>query len=338
MTATKWVWDVVAQAFVQPQSTWAQIDALVASGGGMSNPMSALGDIIYEDAVPAPNRLAGNTNNDNRFLRSKASGGVAQVPAWQRILCPDIDADTNNSMFFGGGGGSITTGSLNVSVGYTALNALSSGAANMAIGAYAATLLTTQSHNVAMGYNSMQSSMGNFNTALGSGSFLNGTGDNNACMGYQAMYGASSGSYNTIIGTQGLYTPGTAAQNVVIGFQAGGSCSGDNNVLVGLWAGYTCGTGNVMLGWRSGFYETGSNKLFIDNAQRASEADGRAKALIYGIFAAATTDQYLTINGYFFLPTIKSGANQGASGAAAGELWKTASHLLLPDNVVMIGV
>ena len=36
--------------------------------------------------------------------------------------------------------------------------------------------------------------------------------------------------------------------------------------------------------------------------------------------------------------SIKSGATQGGAGASAGELWKTASHATLPDNVVLIGV
>jgi hypothetical protein len=43
-------------------------------------------------------------------------------------------------------------------------------------------------------------------------------------------------------------------------------------------------------------------------------------------------------NGDLFIPGIKSGATQVAAGAAANELWKTASHATLPDNVVMIGV
>jgi hypothetical protein len=38
------------------------------------------------------------------------------------------------------------------------------------------------------------------------------------------------------------------------------------------------------------------------------------------------------------LTNIKSGANQAGAGAAAGEMWKTASHATLPDNVLMIGV
>jgi len=45
-----------------------------------------------------------------------------------------------------------------------------------------------------------------------------------------------------------------------------------------------------------------------------------------------------TSRGSAFIGTIKSGATQVAAGAIAGEIWKTASHALLPDNVLMIGV
>ncbi len=38
------------------------------------------------------------------------------------------------------------------------------------------------------------------------------------------------------------------------------------------------------------------------------------------------------------LNSIKSGATQGAAGAAVDEVWKTASHATLPDNVLLIGV
>ena len=41
--------------------------------------------------------------------------------------------------------------------------------------------------------------------------------------------------------------------------------------------------------------------------------------------------------GNLFL-AVKSGATQAAAGAAADEIWKTASHATLPDNVLMIGV
>lgn len=45
-----------------------------------------------------------------------------------------------------------------------------------------------------------------------------------------------------------------------------------------------------------------------------------------------------TVRGLPFLNNLKSGATQGGAGAAANEVWKTASHATLPDNVLMIGV
>jgi hypothetical protein len=38
------------------------------------------------------------------------------------------------------------------------------------------------------------------------------------------------------------------------------------------------------------------------------------------------------------ISNIKSGSSQSAAGAVAGEIWKTAAHVLLPNNVLMIGV
>jgi len=52
----------------------------------------------------------------------------------------------------------------------------------------------------------------------------------------------------------------------------------------------------------------------------------------YGATTLHRFDNPLTI------ANIKSGATQAGAGAAANELWKTASHATLPDNVVMIGV
>jgi hypothetical protein len=43
-------------------------------------------------------------------------------------------------------------------------------------------------------------------------------------------------------------------------------------------------------------------------------------------------------NGGYIYANARAGATQIASGASAGEVWKTASHATLPDNVLMIGV
>lgn len=109
------------------------------------------------------------------------------------------------------------------------------------------------------------------------------------------------GEYSVFVGWLAGYEATTAEGVVAVGANAGHSLTtGDSNTLIGTESGYTLTTGvnNVFLGFESGYYETGSNKLFIDNAARANEADARVKALVYGIFDAATANQYLTVNGH----------------------------------------
>lgn len=61
----------------------------------------------------------------------------------------------------------------------------------------------------------------------------------------------------------------------------------------------------------------------------------------YALYSAGgdidITDGDITTNGNLFIG-VKSGATQGAAGAAANEVWKTAGHASLPNNVLMIGV
>jgi hypothetical protein len=54
-----------------------------APGGGMTNPMTTLGDIIYENSTPAPARLAGNTTSTMYLLSQTGTGTVSAVPAWK---------------------------------------------------------------------------------------------------------------------------------------------------------------------------------------------------------------------------------------------------------------
>ena len=57
---------------------------------GFVNPMTTLGDIIYENGTPAPARLAGDTSNARKFLRTQSASGVAQAPAWDTLQAGDI--------------------------------------------------------------------------------------------------------------------------------------------------------------------------------------------------------------------------------------------------------
>lgn len=56
------------------------------SSGGMSNPMTTLGDIIYQDSTPAPARLAGNTTTARNFLTQTGNGTISAAPAWFNLF------------------------------------------------------------------------------------------------------------------------------------------------------------------------------------------------------------------------------------------------------------
>lgn len=74
--------------------------------------------------------------------------------------------------------------------------------------------------------------------------------------------------------------------------------------------------------------DTEANMLFLDSSANA-------------LYLGGTTNGVKINKGgvmKFIGTALKSGATQAAAGAAAGEVWKTASHATLPDNVLMVGV
>jgi hypothetical protein len=71
----------------QPAAGQAQI-----TWSGFSNPMTTLGDIIYENATPTPARLAGNTTTTRNFLRQVGNGSISAAPAWDTLTATDLAA------------------------------------------------------------------------------------------------------------------------------------------------------------------------------------------------------------------------------------------------------
>ena len=62
-------------------ATWASC----TSGGGMTNPMTTLGDIIYGGSGGAGSRLGGNTTTNMYVLTSTGDGSNATAPSWQQM-------------------------------------------------------------------------------------------------------------------------------------------------------------------------------------------------------------------------------------------------------------
>ena len=126
-------------------------------------------------------------------------------------------------------------------------------------------------------------------TATGGGNFGGGSG---------ALFSITSGTYNLGFGHQALFSLTDATSNSGIGMYALlSNVHGNYNVGIGREAGYNCTTdAGVFIGFRAGYHETGAGKLFIDNAARASEADGRLKAMVYGVFNSTPSTQTITFN------------------------------------------
>jgi len=69
---------------------------LVQSGANLNvstsnlNPMTTLGDTVYENSTPAPARLAGNITTAKEFLTQTGTGSASAAPAWAAIVSNDI--------------------------------------------------------------------------------------------------------------------------------------------------------------------------------------------------------------------------------------------------------
>ncbi len=194
-----------------------------------------------------------------------------------------------------------TTGYNNVSLGYAVMDVNSTGHNNSGVGTLALYQNTTGNNNAAFGMSALSA---------------NNTGSSNTAFGYEAMKVEQSGSDNNAFGDQAMLSLLTGSNNAAFGTTALQSITTTSaNTAFGNYAGYTTTGGNsVYLGYAAGFYETAGSKLFIDNTTRANQADGRVKALVYGVFSASVADQRFTVNGI-----INSGAEQTTvSNSASG--------------------
>ena len=70
---------------------WAtELTAVAPAGGGFTNPMTTLGDTLYEDGRPAAVRLAGNKSATKSFLTQTGDGTISAAPAWGTIAAGDV--------------------------------------------------------------------------------------------------------------------------------------------------------------------------------------------------------------------------------------------------------
>jgi hypothetical protein len=199
----------------------------------------------------------------------------------------------NYNTFIGRASGQISgSGGGNTCVGYASGRSLGSSVGNVCIGVQAGDLLGNGGagdYNVMIGY-----STGSNTT----------TGDYNVFIGNSSAGLNTTGNYNIGIGNYALTSLDTGVDNVSIGRNSlSGITSGNYNTAVGDFSGAsTNSSSNVSLGYYSGYRETGSNKLFIDNQDRGNEATARTNSLVHGEFNATVSSQWLRVNGILQIP------------------------------------
>jgi hypothetical protein len=259
------------------------------------------GDLTFDGTTLTTQTLAINT-----------SGQTTTISTYK-----GANSDGNN-IWIGGGGlsslgavGATFQGSNNFSAGQDALSANTLGYVNIAVGGKSLRYNTAGYGNTAIGSYSLYSNnnscvncaIGNYTLWKHNGSL--GTGGNVA-IGSNAGYNVTSGVGNTILGTNALYSASLASGCVVIGNGAG-------------------------------YYETGSNKLFIDNTyNRTNEATARTLAMVYGTFAAAAEDQDFVVNaqtGIHITPTAWLTLPAGAAAAGRAPLKLTSGTSLTAAEV-----
>ncbi len=200
-----------------------------------------------------------------------------------------------------------TTGSSNVGLGVSALRTNIDGTQNVAIGASALRFNTSGGFNAAIGSDALYSNTtGGNNVGLGVGSLRsNLDGSRNVGIGASSLRLNTSGSFNTAIGGDALYSNSTGTNNLAIGQYANYyNQAGSFNTIIGAEAGRGTAnhdkSGNIFIGYKAGYSETGSDKLYIENSFDVTTP------LIYGDFAAnqlaigtsAPKDGYsLSVNG-----------------------------------------
>jgi len=300
------------------------------------------------------NNNSGTTYTDNT-ADANLTGAIANNRtnnSFGKIIIDNVNcAQLSSSNIFigpGAGGSSSDVIYYNVAIGQNALASLTTGCQNIAIGPIALFANTIGTNNVAIGMTSLNANTeGISNVAIGSSALhANTTGTWNTAVGTNTGWSIATGNYNTAIGGGALYksTGDVANYNVAVGFNSGySSIAGMNNVFVGATAGYSNASagGCVFIGYGAGYYETLANKLFIDNATRANEADARAKALIYGVFDALTANQSVVINGALtaisFSGPLTGNVTGNCSGTAATVTGATQAAITTCANLVTVG-
>ena len=234
-----------------------------------------------------------------------------------------------NTILGVGAGKSGATGTKNTGLGNQVFAATTTGGESVAIGTEALKSGTTFLWTVALGVRAARDmTTARRVVAIGTDALMVANADENTAIGYRALFAATSGSNNTAIGSNALGAVTTGAGNFGVGGYTGAQLTtGSNNVFLGYLSGRFGGSnvsGNVQIGYRSGYNESNSNVLHIANTDTKSLilGDFSSNRIAVGGAALETPTATLDVIGNTFrLRTAKTPSSASDTGNTGDYCW-----------------
>lgn len=330
-----------ATTYAQNSTTsWNLNDRLftVGNGSGTATRSNALtiyknGRININDAYDLPiiDGALGQvmtTDGAGQINFSTPTTGAEKIDDLTDGKSDNDGTNDGSSIFFGVNAGNAddSSNNENVGIGYLAMENSTTGEDNVAIGSQTLRNNTSGNNNIALGTVALYSNTTGFqNIAIGPSSLaLNTTGRNNVANGLAALYSNTVGVSNNAIGRNAISANTSGSYNQGLGsFALNSNTLGDGNIGIGTYSGSSNVSGdyNVFLGYNAGFFETGSNSLYIENTDANPD-----NALIYGEF----DNDILRTNGEFQI------GNPTGTGYALPTVDGTATHVLQTDGTGQI--
>ena len=263
----------------------------------------------------------GTIDFDNEILTTTGNINAATFNASNNASIIQIDTDTllhidgTRNVFLGTNAGNpgVISGTDNVGIGDSALRRITSGSNNFGLGQNAAGFTTTGEDCVGIGTGAIAGNIaGRELIGIGRNAFVTANTSRGVAIGDYAGTTLASGLYVTLVGSRSNVRAAATEKATAIGGRA------------------TAGSNGISIGFRSGYYETGDDKLYIDAYDRTNEATARLESLLYGTFSSTATSQTLTLNASVYIKEGPTGANTDKAGygqmycrnnAGTTELW-----------------
>jgi hypothetical protein len=252
-------------------------------------------------------RITGGNPGANKVLTSDANGNATWEANDGGANSIDELSDAiydGSSLFLGNGSGDLDEGNNNnIGIGEFAMYFNTSGNSNTGVGTMALRFNTIGINNTAFGMRASESNTsGSFNTSIGRSALTaSQTGDYNTVIGNEVAASNTTGDYNVCIGSGADYYNLTGSRNTIVGFESG-------------YGSYAHGkTGNVLIGFQAGYFESDDDKLYIENSSSNTP-------LIGGDFA----NDSLFFNGVVRITGGNPGANKVLTSDEHGNAtWET---------------